>query len=127
MNDANFSSAIRLVEQQRCAAMLAHDLTALDELLDPDLQFHHATGQTDAKPGYLAKVAAGRIRYVAIRWMDDRVTSLGADAAMLTGRMVTDVVVDGIDKRLDNRVIAVWRRPEGGWQMVGFQSTPLAA
>jgi hypothetical protein len=119
-------SEIRAAEQARCAAMLAGDNAALDALLDPRLQFHHATGAVDDKPGYLAKMAAGRIKYAGIEWSEEMVTSLSPDAAMLTGRMTTQVVVEGVAKTLNNRVITVWVRGNGTWRMAAFQSTPLA-
>lgn len=122
----NLEIAIKSAEQLRCAAMLANDGAALAALLDPRLQFHHATGAVDGKDAYLAKMAAGRIQYVAIEWSEECVISLGDTAAALTGRMVTDVTVEGVAKRLNNRVITVWSRNDGAWQMVAFQSTPLA-
>ena len=45
---------------------------------------------------------------------------------MLTGRMKTDVRVDGVDKPLNNRVITIWCRTGDDWRLVAFQSTPLA-
>ena len=45
---------------------------------------------------------------------------------MLTGRMNTDVEVEGVVKQLRNRVITVWGRSGGAWRMIAFQSTPLA-
>jgi hypothetical protein len=122
----NHGVALRAAEQQRCAAMLANDNAALEALLDPRLQFHHATGAVDGKDAYLAKMAAGRIRYVAIAWDEEQVIDLADNAALLTGRMTTDVRVDGVDKRLNNRVMTAWSLAEGNWRMVAFQSTPLA-
>jgi len=122
----DLEAAIRAAEQKRCKAMLANDNAALDALLDPRLQFSHATGAVDGKDAYLAKMAAGRIQYVGVAWSEDSVTPLAEDAAMLTGRMTTDVRVDGLDKRLDNRVITVWCKGDGAWRLVAFQSTPLA-
>ena len=52
---------------------------------------------------------------------------LADNAAVLTGRMNTDVHVDGVDKALVNRVSTVWTLNNGAWQMVVFQSTPMAA
>jgi len=120
-------TAIKDAEQKRCAAMLANDNVALAALLDPRLQFHHATGAVDDKDAYLAKMAAGRIQYVAIHWSEENVISLGDTAAVLTGRMNTDVRVEGVDKALVNRVTTVWSLNEGAWLMVAFQSTPMAA
>jgi hypothetical protein len=119
-------AALRNAEQARCAAMLANNHAALAALLDPRLQFHHSTGAVDGKDGYLAKLAAGRIQYVAIDWAEEQVIGLAENAALLTGRMTTDVRVEGVDKRLNNRVLTAWSLTDGHWRMVAFQSTPLA-
>jgi Domain of unknown function (DUF4440) len=121
------TTAIKAAEQQRCAAMLANDNAALADQLDPRLQFHHATGAVDDRDAYLAKMAAGRIQYVGIRWSEENVIALADNAAVLTGRMNTDVRVEGVDKALVNRVTTVWALNDGAWQMVAFQSTPMAA
>lgn len=111
-------------ESRRCAAMLAGDTETLDHLLDPRLHFSHASGAVDDKENYLAKIAAGRIGYVAIDWSEQKIIPLG-EAALLAGRMTTLVRVDGVEKRLENRVLTVWAL-DGGWRLVAFQSTPLA-
>ncbi len=124
---ADIATAIKAAEQKRCAAMLSNDNAALADLLDPRLQFHHATGAVDNKDAYLAKMAGGRIQYDAIHWSEENVISLGEDAAVLTGKMNTDVRVEGVEKGLVNRVTTVWSLNGGAWQMVAFQSTPIAA
>ena len=120
-------SAVLAAEKRRCDAMLAADNAALEALLDPRLHFSHATGAVDGKAALLAKMAAGRIQYIGIAWDEEKVTPLAADAALLTGRMTTDVRVEGVDKRLNNRVMTVWRRTGDDWRLIAFQSTPLAA
>ncbi len=117
---------IAAAEQRRCAAMIANDPAALAALLDDRLQFHHATGAVDDKQAFLAKIAAGRIRYAGIAWSEEKITALASDAALLTGRMTTDVQVEGVEKRLNNRVMTVWRRSGGEWRLLAFQSTPIA-
>jgi hypothetical protein len=72
-------------------------------------------------------MATGRIQYVGIRWSEDNVIALSETTAVLTGRMNTDVRVEGVDKALINRVTSVWSLNDGAWQMVVFQSTPMAA
>jgi hypothetical protein len=121
------ATAVLAAEQRRCAAMLANDAAALDALLDARLSFSHATGAVDDKAAYMAKMAAGRIDYLAIDWSEQRVIPLAPEAALLTGRMTSQVRVEGVEKRLDNRVLAAWARGDGGWRIVAFQSTPLKA
>jgi len=123
--DQDIATAVLAAEQRRCAAMLANDPAALDLLLDPRLHFSHATGAVDDKVAILAKLTAGRIRYAGISWSEESVVALGQDAAVLTGRMVMDVQVEGTDKRLNNRVMSVWQRSDGDWKLLAFQSTPI--
>ena len=123
----DLTNAVLAAEKRRCEAMLANDHAVLDAVLDPRLHFSHATGAVDDKPAFLAKMAAGRIHYVAIAWCEEKVIPLASDAALLTGRMTTDVRVEGIDKRLNNRVITAWGKTGDDWRLVAFQSTPLAA
>jgi hypothetical protein len=118
--------AVLAAERARCEAMLANDGSALDAILDPRLHFSHATGAVDDKAAYLAKMTAGRITYISIDWSEDRVTPLGENAALLTGRMTSVVSVEGVQKRLDNRVMSAWGNDHGQWRVVAFQSTPLA-
>lgn len=122
----DLASAVLAAEQRRCAAMIANDSAALDDLLDEGLQFHHATGAVDDKAAFLAKMAAGRIVYAGIAWSEQRVMPLAPGAALLTGRMTTDVRVEGAEKRLNNRVMSVWRNSADTWRLLAFQSTPIA-
>lgn len=121
----DITAAIMQAEQARCAAMLGNDLAALDALLDPRLAFAHATGALDDKPAYMAKMAAGKIEYIAIDWPEQAVTALSEAHALLTGRMATHVRVDGVEKQLDNRVTTVWAKGGAGWRLLSFQSTPM--
>ena len=117
---------ILAAERRRCDAMVANDAAALADMLDAALQFHHATGAVDDKPAFLAKMAAARIVYQGVAWSEERVTQLAPDAALLTGRMATDVLVEGQPKQLRNRVMTVWRRADDTWRLLAFQSTPIA-
>ncbi|PXA85477.1 nuclear transport factor 2 family protein [Nostoc sp. 3335mG] len=121
------TAAVLAAEKRRCVAMLANDTAALDALLDGRLSFSHATGAVDDKAAYMAKMAAGRIDYLAIDWSEETVIPLGYGAALLTGRMTSRVRVEGVEKTLDNRVLSGWALGEGGWRIVAFQSTPLKA
>lgn len=122
------AEAVVAQEQRRCAAMRDADLAALDAVLHPELYFSHANGAVDDKSVYLGKMAEGRIVYRGINWSEQAVVTLPGDrAAMLTGRMLTEVSVNGVEKRLDNRVMSIWVEAGGQWRLRAFQSTPLPA
>jgi len=125
--DSELQTEVLGAENQRCAAMMANDLIALDALLDPDLRFSHATGAVDDKSQYLAKLQAGRIQYLAIDWSETHIRPFGEHAALLSGRMRSTVKVEGVEKQLDNRVLAAWTLAGSAWRLAAFQSTPLKA
>lgn len=121
----DLTASVLAAEKRRSDAMLANDAAALAHVLDDSLYFSHATGAVDDKAAYLAKMASGRVTYSGITWSEERVIPMGHDAALLTGRMLTAVRVEGIEKQLDNRVISAWSRVSDVWRMVAFQSTPM--
>lgn len=123
--NGGFEADVLAAEKARCEAMLQNSTANLDRILDDRLHFSHATGAVDDKPAYIAKMSAGAIEYSAIELADERVTALGNEAAMLTARMTTSVVVGGTAKTLRNRTMSVWTLSEGRWQMLAFQSTPI--
>jgi hypothetical protein len=122
----SIETEIEQAERRRCAAMIANDAHLLADALDDRLQFHHASGSVDDKAAFLAKMAAGRIVYQGIVWSEEKVTALASDFALLTGRMMTDVRVEGMAKQLNNRVMTVWSHTQGAWRLLAFQSTPIA-
>jgi methylaspartate ammonia-lyase len=122
----SLTETIRAAEARRCSAMLANDAAEFEAVLDPQLYFAHANGGVDDKAAYLTKMAGGRIVYIGITWSEEVVTPLAENVAMLTGRMKTDVQVDGVEKSLSNRVISVWGHSGDDWRLIAFQSTPLA-
>lgn len=124
----NIAQLILGQEQRRCAAMCSADVTTLDAMLDANLWFSHATGAVDDKVAYLGKLKQGRIVYRSIDWSEQAVAVMDGDCvAILTGRMNSAVAVNGVEKRLDNRVLAVWIEVGGHWRLRAFQSTPLPA
>lgn len=116
---------ILAAEQRRSSAMLQNSAEALEPVLDPRLIFTHSSGAVDGKDVFLGKVASGRIRYTGITWSDQSVLPLSETVAILAGRMVMDVRVEGMDKQLNNRVTTVWNKTGDDWKLISFQSTPL--
>jgi len=115
-------------ELQRCKAMVAGNTALLDQLLDARLRFCHATGAIDDKSVYLNKMASGRIDYISIDWSEEQVTLL-ADSAILSGKMITVVKVENVEKKLINRVLSIWTTvaPDSTQtlKLIAFQSTPI--
>lgn len=122
-NDADIAE-LRDLEERRYAAMLAGDADALEELLHDDLGYMHSTGELESKQSYIDTLRAGTSAYKMIR-VDDQTIRVHADIGMVFHHLEADVVFQGNERHLDNRLLAVWSRDGGKWRMLGLQSGPV--
>jgi hypothetical protein len=124
MADDVDAKAVLAAEDRRYQAMLHGDLAALDEMFADELSYAHSSGARDTKDEYLAKL---RSRYYVYRTAEhpvERVDVVG-DAAIVVGRMTSDLLVDGTPKTIDNLALAVWTRASGDWKLLAYAPTPL--
>jgi len=117
-------AALRELEERRYAAMLAGDADALEDLLHDGLAYMHSTGELESKESYIATLRAGTSAYKAIRCGDQTIRVHG-DIGMVFHHLEADVVFQGNERHLDNRLLAVWSRDGGKWRMIGLQSGPV--
>jgi len=121
---ASTTDQILARERERCAALLAADVDALERLLSDRLVFAHATAAYEDKPSLLAKMAAGNIVYKTLDVTEQRVIDLG-DTALLVSRLTAAVTVGGNPRAIDNRTLSVWTREGGAWRLVAYQPTAI--
>jgi len=62
------------------------DLSALDTLLADDLLYTHTNGLVETKASFIESVRTRRVVYSVILPSDLRVTPLGVEAVLVTGR-----------------------------------------
>jgi ketosteroid isomerase-like protein len=109
------------LEERRAAAMLAADTGTLDGLLHDGLTYMHSTGGADTKASYLDGVGSGAFDYRKVD-RDDVTIKVQGDIGMVFYHLNADVVIRGNLRNLDNRVLAVWTREDGGWRLLAVQS-----
>lgn len=119
--------AVLEAEDRRYRALVEGDLATLEEMFADELSYTHSSGDVDTKATYLEKL---RTRYYVYNHAEhpvDRVSVVG-DCAIVVGRMVADIEVQGRPKHLDNLALVVWTRARGAWQLLAFAPTaPKAA
>ncbi|GIX30593.1 MAG: hypothetical protein KatS3mg124_1065 [Porticoccaceae bacterium] len=113
-------------EQARLAALRAGDAESLAPLLSEELRFGHANAVWDDKAKLLAKLREGRIVYRHLEVSEEEVLVRG-DMALLFARLCADVLVNGVEKRIDNRTLSVWIREGEEWRLLAYQPTPIPA
>ena len=93
-------------------------------LLSPTLVYVHSTGVRDDRASYLAKLASGSLRYLALAFEDLQVQQVG-QAAVVQGAMRATVRKDGVDKDVSSLFMTVWSaQADGTWQLQAHQGTP---
>lgn len=116
--------AVRRAEDARSTAMLDADTATLGRLLDDELVYTHSSGGRESREELLGRIDDGSLRYRSIEHTIDRLVVAG-DTAMVVGRMVAEVEVDGAPRHLDNLTLTVWTRRAPGWRLLGYGPTPL--
>lgn len=114
---------VQAFEARRQAALIAADAEALAPLLAPDLIWTHATGGTDSRDSYLAKL--GGVRFVEIETLSQDVLVLGDTAAIKSELAMQLRLPDGSDLAIRSCASAVWTQSPDGWVLRRFHSGNL--
>jgi len=123
---ADVKLTIKQLEDQRYAAMCEGDAKTLEKLLADSLVYTHSYGGSDSKASYLEGICARKWQYRKIERPKEQIQVLG-DCAVVTGQVRIELLSDGKPKTLNSAYTNVWIKGPKGWQMVAWQSTPLAA
>ena len=111
-------------EQQRCAAMVAGDVDALDRLLGDELLYGHTSGTLDTKDAYLEKFRAGALTYPSMSSEPVQVHVHG-DVVLLWIEARGHVTTPVVDKDMHNRTLCVWQQRGDRVVLVAHQTTVL--
>ena len=112
------------LEERRCAAMTASDLTTLESLLADTLTYTHSSAVIDDKASYIESIRSGRVKYLKVERFDT-LSQVYGDTVITTGRARIDVKVSDIERNLNMRYANVWIKTPKGWQFALWQSTPI--
>ena len=117
--------AIRRLEDERFRAMCEGDVATLNRLLADSLVYTHSYGGADSKASYLDGIRAKKWQYRKIERPVENIQIHG-DCAIVTGKVKIELLSEGKPKTLNSAYTNVWIKGAKGWQMVAWQSTPLA-
>lgn len=118
MAAAPAGSPVLVTEDAYAHAVVAHDRSALEPLLAPDLIYAHASGLAQNRDAYIEGVLQpGGIRGITFR---SRTVHLAGSFAYIHGVVVYDMGQPRVA-----RYTSLWRRIDGHWRLVLWQNTPL--
>ena len=122
---ADVEREVLAADAGRVKALLANDFAALELLLGDDLTYVHSNGMLDTKESYLSGLRSGASRYLSMDMSDVAVRASG-DTAVINAKFDARVLVRGNEVHPTPRVLIVYMKRDGRWQMIAWQSTPIA-
>lgn len=106
------------------AAIMGKDFAALEKLLADELVYTHSTGIVDTKKAYIESQKSGVQKYLSVEHKDPEVRLYG-NTAVLTSGLKMHTETRGMDQTASFRVIHVWVKQNGRWQLAAHQTTRL--
>ncbi len=117
---------IKVVEQAWARATIAADAAALQRILADDLRYSHTDGKFDSKADFIRLLREGSMKYEQAEMEEIRVRPLGSAAAVSELVMKLKVNRGGRTAEFRARVLRVWAKMDGRWQLAAHQSARLA-
>jgi ketosteroid isomerase-like protein len=122
---ADVEREVRDADAERVRALLENDFPALEALLADDLTYVHSNGHLDTKSSYIEGLRSGASRYLSMDMADVTVRALG-DIAVVNAKFDARVLARGTEVNPKPRVLIVYAKRDGRWQMIAWQSTSIA-
>ena len=113
------------VEARRFRAIVATDLTALNQLLSDDLTYTHSSGWTQTKAEYIESLRSGELKYLSFEASDVKVRVYG-NAAVVNGIAEVKARSKGQETVSKIRYLDVYVKQQGDWKQVAWESTRLS-
>jgi Domain of unknown function (DUF4440) len=112
------------VQARRFQAIVEADVETLEDILADDLTYTHTTGKIDSKREFLDALKSRKVNYHSIEPADVLVRVYD-DTALLTGLADMSVSTPERSFSFSCRFTEVYRKKNGDWQLVAWQSTRL--
>jgi ketosteroid isomerase-like protein len=116
--------AIQQTEREYGKALAAGDTAALDKLISADLLYTHSGSNTDTKDTYLGALKSGNLKYTLFDYekMDSK---MYGNTGLIFAVVHVKSLTKGTESESRLRIIHVWVKQGGRWQLVAHQSTKL--
>ncbi len=107
------------------AAIVSGDMSALTKVIGDDLTYGHGNGKTDSKATYIERIRTGAQKYVSFDYDEGMRVRLFGDAAVVNESARVNSITDGVPNAPHLRILHVFVKRGGHWELVAHQSTKL--
>ncbi len=121
---ADSAADVLAADKSWATAIQKMDYPALEKMLAEELVYTHSSGLIDTKKQYIDNLKTGAQKYNQVDHVDPKVQVHGSTAVLTTG-LKMDTTTKGVNQKAMFRLIHVWVKKGGTWQMVAHQTTRL--
>ena len=121
---AGLEDEVRKAESAWVTAITKNDLSGLEKILANSLVYTHSTGVVDTKASYIDSLRGGNQRYESVTHDDMKLQMFG-NTGVLTAKVRMTGKTKGVPFDNQLRVVHVWVKQQGAWQLVAHQTTRL--
>ena len=118
-------AALVAADEVRVAAMKAADQASLEKIFSDELHYAHSSGVVDTKAAFVEALTTGKTKYVGIDYEERKFTFPAPGVALMTGRARVQAVSAKGPMDAVLSYLAVWRKEEGEWKFLAWQSCKL--
>lgn len=115
-------AAVTAADAERMAATIAGDRARLDAILSDELRYAHSSGNVDTKDSMIETLVSGTISYESFDYQERKFLPIGSDGVQMSGRVIIHAAVRGKKVEVDLNFLSVWRKENGNWRFLGWQS-----
>ncbi|MCW3121371.1 MAG: hypothetical protein JWQ38_863 [Flavipsychrobacter sp.] len=105
-------------------ALIARDSVALKRLLSDNILYGHSNGWIETKKELIADLYNGKLTYTSITPKIDSKTTEGNTVAVRSYAEI-DCVMDGKPLSFKLKVLQVWAKKNGNWELFARQSVKM--
>jgi len=122
---ASPEQAVLAAEKEWARAIAASDSAALEHVLADDLTYGHGSGRTDTKATYIDRIKSGAQKYVSVVYDDGTKVRLYGNTAVVNCVARISSITDGKPNSMHLRMLHVFVKKNGIWQLAAHQSVYL--
>ena len=118
-------SEIIACEKRLYAAMLASDISTLQELIADDILFVGPSGEIMSKQMDLDSYSSGKMKVIELEPKEQEIRCFDNSAVAVT-KIFVSVILEGNPVSANMRYTRVWNRTENGWRILAGHCSPIA-
>jgi len=122
------AGAVEAAAERLHGLMVEPERQRLETLIAPELSYGHSSGKVDTRESLIDTLTSGASGFQSIAIGEQSVQIAADDLAIVRHRFVADTNGKGkAPARVDLRILQIWKKNGGEWQLLARQAVTAGA